>query len=407
MTRSLTITLALMASFALAACGGTDDSYSEDLEDDMAYTDDMAYPDSPGEAFADASGALGQRAAAPNADGRGQQVVIVDRGLQMAQGTYTIPAGWQVQQDVATDPNTGQLARYRLDIWGPNGELIRGLRPVNYGQMMGTSFEQTWRGLAMQGAQGEVGDVSIGSLQRSERLERLRPFQRAAARAQQMGFRVEGFEAPLRAQSDRGPVEGAVHVLHWTSPQMAGMGVVLASVILSPADRATETLRLNAQIANGFQPNPAFEQRMEQINQAVAQRSAAQHQQQMASRQAAFNAHQQRMASNQAAFDASQQVYRSNSQVAEMQFQSWQAQQRSSDEMQRRTVNGIQGTADIYNSQTGETTYGVDGGYDSYWTDPSGTVVGTQGYDNPDALRYDQGIDLDDRYDQGYDGGDW
>jgi hypothetical protein len=184
---------------------------------------------------------------------------------------------------------------------------------------------------------------------------------------------------------------------------MAGMGVVLTSVILSPADRATETLRTNAQIANAFQPNPAFEQRMEQINQAVAQRSAAQHQQRMAQRQAAFNAHQQRMASNQAAFDASQQVYRSNSQVADMQMQSWQAQQRSGDEMQRREVNGIHGTADIYNNQTGETTYGVDGGYDTYWTDPSGTVVGAQGYDNPDALRYEQGTNLDDFYD----GGDW
>jgi hypothetical protein len=401
MTRSLTIALFLMAPLVLAACGGTDDSYPDDFDDDMAYTDEMNYSELP------APDALGQQVAAPNADGRAQQVVIMDRGLQMAQGTYTIPSGWQVQQDVATDPNTGQPERYMVDIRGPNGELIRGLRPATYGPMTGTGFEQTWRDLAMRGAQGEVGNVSIGNLQRSERLERLRPFQRAAAKAQQMGFRIEGLEAPLRAQSDRGPVEGAVHVMHWTSPQMAGMGVVLAAVILSPADRAAETLRLNAQIANSFQPNPTFEQRIEQINQAVAQRSAAQHQQRMAQRQAAFNAHQQRMASNQAAFDASQQIYRSNSQVADMQMQSWQAQQRSSDEMQRRAVNGIHGTADIYNNQTGETTYGVDGGYDSYWTDPSGTVVGAQGYDNPDALRYDQGTDLDDRYDQGYNGGDW
>ena len=407
MTRSLTIALFLMAPLVLAACGGTDDSYP-DFEDDMAYSDEMSYSDSPDDPYAAAPGAAGQRVAAPNGDGRAQQVVIMDRGLQMAQGTYLIPAGWQVQQDIATDPNTGQPARYRLDIRGPNGELIRGLRPANYGPMTGVGFEQTWRDLAMQGAQGVVGNVSIGQLQRSERLERLRPFQRAAAKAQQMGFRIEGLEAPLRAQSDRGPVEGAVHVMHWTSPQMAGMGVVLASVVLSPADRAAETLRINAQIANGFQPNPAFEQRMEQINQAVAQRSAAQHQQRMAQRQAAFNAHQQRMASNQAAFDASQQAYRSNSQIGDMQMQSWQAQQRSGDEMQRRAVNGIHGTADIYNNQTGETTYGVDGGYDSYWTDPSGTVVGAQGYDNPDALRYEQGTNLDDRYDQGgYDGGDW
>lgn len=404
MSRTLLVAALLFAPLALTACGGASDSYDDYANDAMTSDDSFASDD----AYAEASGAFGQEISAPTPNGGTQQVVIVDRGLQMAQGTYTIPSGWQVQQDVATDPNTGQPARYRLDIRGPNGELIRGLRPANYGPMTGTGFEQTWRGLAMQGAQGEVGNVSIGSLQRSERLERLRPFQRAAARAQQMGFRIEGFEAPLRAQSDRGPVEGAVHVLHWTSPQMAGMGVVVASVILSPADRAAATLRLNAQIANGFQHNPAFEQRMEQINQAVMQRQAAQHQQRMASNQAAFNAHQQRMASNQAAFDASQQVYRSNSQVADMQMQSWQNAQRSSDEMHRRTINEINGTVDLYDAQAGQSIYGAESGYNSYWTDPSGNVVGSQGYDNPDASQYNQATDLDDVYDQGgYDGGDW
>jgi hypothetical protein len=401
MTRSLLLALSLLA---LAACGGTEDSYSDDSADAMMSPE----PLSPSDPYAGTAGAFGQQAAAANPGEEAQRVVIVDRGLQMPQGTYTIPAGWQVQQDVATDPSTGQPARYRLDVRGPNGELIRGLRPANYGPMTGAGFEQTWRGLAMQGAQGEVSDVSIGSLQRSERLERLRPFQRAAAKAQQMGFRIEGFEAPLRAQSDRGPVEGAVHVVHWSSPQMAGMGVVLASVILSPADRAAATLRLNAQIANGFQPNPAFEQRMEQVNQAVMQRQTAQHQQLMASRQAQFNAHQQRMASNQAAFDASQQVYRSNSQANDLQFQSWQNAQRSSDEMHRRTINEINGTVDLYDAQAGQSIYGAESGYNTYWTDPSGNVVGSQGYDNPDALQYNQATNLDDVYDRsGYDGNDW
>jgi hypothetical protein len=399
MSRFLITALILLSPLALAACGG---------EDDVASTDEMMHA-APATG-ADAPETLGQGGAAPGPERRPQQVVIADRGLQMAQGTYTIPAGWRVVQDVATDPNTGQPARYQLDVRGPDGELIRGLRPTTYGPMTGADFEQTWRDLTMRGTRGEVRDVSIGTLQRSERLERLRPFQRAVAKARQMGFRVEGLEAPLRAQSDLGPVEGAVHVLHWTSPQMAGVGVVLASVILSPADRVTETLRLNAQLANTFEPNAAFEQRMEQINRAVMQRQAAQHQQRMAQRQAAFNAHQQRMANRQAAFDAHQQRMQTLSGIQDQQLQTWQSAQRSSDEMQRRAVNGIHGTADIYNNQTGETAYGVDGGYDAYWTDPSGTVVGTDGYDNPDALRYERGTDLDDLYDHGDDGSgydDW
>jgi hypothetical protein len=84
--------------------------------------------------------------------------------------------------------------------------------------------------------------------------------------------------------------------------------------------------------------------------------------------------------------------------VGDMQMQGWQAQQASSDEMHRQTINGINGTADVYDAQAGETHYGVEGGSGAYWANPTtGAVVGTDTYaDNPDASSYNATTNLDD-----------
>lgn len=392
MTRFLPIALTLVVSLALAACGNDAAPYSE-APDDMMYSDEL-YPDEM--AAADAAGAFGQRIGASN----DQRVTLMDRGLQMPRGTQVVPEGWRLTQDLATDPNTARLVRTVLDVRGPRGELIRSLGIAQYGQMMGTSLQQAWRQLVMQRFQNGLSDVALGDLRRSEALEGSRPFQRAAQKTSGQGVRMEGFEAPLRAQRDGQPVEGVVYVVHFAMDQFQA-GMVQASVVLSAPELLAETVRTNLAIQNSYEPNPAFEQRLEQINQRAMQQQAAESRQRMAQSQ---QMHQQRMAANRAQFDAYQQIYQANQAASDMQMDSWQARQHSNDEMQRRAVNGIHGTADIYNNQTGETTYGVDGGYDSYWTDPSGTVVGTQGYDNPDPLRYNQATDLDDVYRQG---GDW
>jgi hypothetical protein len=89
--------------------------------------------------------------------------------------------------------------------------------------------------------------------------------------------------------------------------------------------------------------------------------------------------------------------------AGDMQMESWQRQQASNDEMHRRTINGINGTADVMDSQTGEVHYGVDGSSGAYWSDPtSGSVVGTGTYDsNPDVSTYNSATNMDDVYSGG------
>lgn len=363
-----------------------------DTADPSTMMPDPSYSDSPA------------RPGAPQAAtsaGRAQHVTLMDHGLQMPRGTQVVPEGWTLTQDIATDPSNGQLQRYRLEIRGPGGELIRALGLANYAQMMGTNLEQTWRSMAMRGLQNEVQEVALGELQRSARLESFVQFRRMAQMAGPRGMEVRGLEAPLRGSVQGQPVEGVVYVMHFGSPQMPGTGTIQASVVVSPPDRLAEALRLDEQMANSYQPNPQYEQRVQQLNQQHMAANQAQHQQRMAQSQ---RLHQQRMAANRAQFDAYQQVYRANQDAADMQMQSWQARQNSNDEMHRRTINGINETVDLYDASSGQTYYGVQNGYDSYWTDPMGTVVGTQGYDNPDVMRYNQATDLDDLYRQGGNG---
>ncbi len=359
----------------------------------------------------DAPVAFGDGTSGAGRSGDGQRVTLVDRGLQMPMGTQSLPEGWNLVQDLATDPQTGQAARHTLDVRGPNGELIRALGVVNYGPTVGADLEQAWQQAAMRGLQDEVEGLALGRLQRSRTVESSPGYRRIAPQAAQHGLRVEGLEAPFRGRRRGEVVEGFVYLTHFASVQLRDAGTIQASVLVSPAGRLAETLRLNEQMAKSYRPNPAHQQRVQQLGQMASRQSAARHQQWMANHQAQMQqstaAHQQRMANSRAQFNAHQQMMQGRWNAADQQMQSWQAGQASSDEMHRRTINSINGTADVYDAQTGETHYGVEGGSGAYWTDPvGGSVVGTDTYsDNPDPSRYNSGTNLDDLYNSGGSGG--
>src|SRR5690606_21563362 len=117
------------------------------------------------------------------------------------------------------------------------------------------------------------------------------------------------------------PVEGVVYLVHFVMDQLQA-GLFQAAVVLSAPEHLEEAIRTNLAFQNSYEPNPAFEQRLEQINQRAMQQQQAQHQQWMAQSQAL---HQQRMAANQARFDAHQQMMQGRYAAADQQMQSWQA----------------------------------------------------------------------------------
>jgi hypothetical protein len=313
--------------------------------------------------------------------GSGAVVTIMDQGLGIPMGQQVIPPGWRLDQDVAVDPGTGQFARNRLDLRGPNGELSRFLGIATYGEMMQVGMQQLWQRMVLQGLHGEVGDVSLGALQPSRYLADSPSFRETAQKAAAMGTRIEGLEASITGRSSNGQqVEGLAVITHFPFPQVPGSGTIQVSVVLSPRGRLNETIRTQHQMAATYRANPAHEQRVAQISQQHTQSA---------------------LAASGRRFDAHQEMMRGMYAAGDQQMESWRASGRSSDEMHRRTIHGINETADVYNNQTGQTHYGVQGGYNTYWTDRNGNVVGSQGYDNPDPMRYERGTNLDDRYRQG------
>lgn len=115
--------------------------------------------------------------------------------------------------------------------------------------------------------------------------------------------------------------------------------------------------------------NPQWDQYVAQLNQqrqrqAVEQMriSNMQHQQRMASRQAAFNAHQQRMQSLSAAQDANHAAFMNRN------FGS------ASSTSHKQYINSIHEQETVYNPQTGN-NYQVDAGSTEYWMDSEGNYI--------------------------------
>ena len=199
-----------------------------------------------------------------------RRVTIVDRGLQMPRGTRTIPSDWQLTQDVATDPRSGEVARYHVELRGPRGELIKGFAPARYGSMLGTSFDQVLRQMTQHGLGAEINGLTIGELGPSPTLERIPEFQRAAALVQRQGMQLQALEAPLMGQRNGSAVRGRLYVGHFTSGTMPGTGMVQASAVVSPPEVLAEALRIYERMEHSYRSNPAFEQRLQVAQVAFA-----------------------------------------------------------------------------------------------------------------------------------------
>ena len=393
---------ALFSAFVLvaalfAACQTDSDEAAYIDESQYADAYDGGYDAGPEGAYeAGYQGASMQGNGAPRgsqsaaADGR---IAILDHGLRMTRGTQVVPANWQLTQNIATDPNTGQFRSYVLDVRGPSGELVRNFGIANFAQMMGTSFGPTWQGMIQRGLAQEVQGLSFGELRRSANMAQLSEFQRVAQMVRQRGMEMQVLEAPLRGQRSGQTVEGVAYVILISSPQMPGAGTVQASAVVSSPELVSQTVRTNLEMAETYRPNPDFEQRIQQIHAQVSQRQQAMHQQRMANSQ---SLHQQRMASNQASFDAHQRMMNDRYASNDQQNQQWLESFRNDNSSAYSSGGDYTGhdafIDGIYEQSTFQDPYSGhqvsrDGQYDNWYTDGLGDYYGTDDPNfNPNSM---------------------
>lgn len=239
------------------------------------------------------------------------KVDVYDQGLRMSRGTYYLPQGWKLYHDIATDPSSGKYMKYRLDFEGTQGEVIRGLMVKNYAPYAGT-FEQQWRQDTNNGLRGVLDQFSIGNLTQSAALRTYQVTRKLEGLAGSQGNQVVCREAHISGTKNGKSYSGKVLIHNIIAPNMPNTGVFTATLVVSPTDIFPKTMEVSKQISDNFQVNPAWEQRIQQINQSVLSSMNSQHQQRMANNQAQFNAHQQRMQATRQAYDAQNRQWSQN-----------------------------------------------------------------------------------------------
>ncbi len=255
-------------------------------------------------------------------DGDGK-VVIYDKGLQMPVSTVILPKGWKIDQDIAFDPNTARPLRFKLEYTGPNGELSRSFMEMSpFGAMTGKSFEQAYREAIPKMIGNELTQVSVGNIKPSPEAEAMPQFQKTAQKLSQQGMRMNALEIEISGQRNGQPYKGILGFIKGVQrTQMGEAGMVMPfNIFLAPVNHFESALTVAREMGRNTVQNPAYEQRMDQINQRAMQQihangqrrmqqATAAHQQRMANRNAAFNAHQQNMKSMSQAQDASYNSY--------------------------------------------------------------------------------------------------
>lgn len=208
----------------------------------------------------------------------------------------------------------------------------------------------------------------------------------------------------LRAQ---GAAFGGVHfvcadlgqrgIVDVTTLRMEGpMGFTWApfvSAVRGPSEAWEACFGTLRAIAHSMVTNPAWQQMQSQRQQAAHEATMAGLatnaqilQMQHRSGMEAIQAHAQRAQVSAEGFAAA------NAQ----QMDAWRAQQAAQDESHRRAVNGIREEVDVYDPRTGQVVRGAPAGFDTWWTDGAGQVMGRHGHDNPDPSRWSEAVNLDD-----------
>ena len=209
----------------------------------------------------------------------GKQVTFFDRGLQMEMGTQTLATDWEMQHDIYINPQSTVPERYFVEYRGPNGEIIRSLGMENYAQFLGQNFEQTWRTALQNSIRGELQNLSVGNLQRSQTIPRLKSYREAV----QQGYPTDPLEVQIRGTRNGQPYEGVFQIIHIQIPEIGDFqqqaGIVATQIVLAPANLLAQTIEKQIEMEQSYIKNPHHDQRTQQIAQANFQRNFQQNQQ--------------------------------------------------------------------------------------------------------------------------------
>ena len=287
-------------------------------------------------------------------------VQVFDRGMQMNMCIYQLPTGWCINQDIVTNPYDvhNPMPRFFIELIGPKGEWIRGVKPSIYYPMWGQRFETVWQHGMYVSMGNTFQQVQMHQIEASPDASRL-------FRAHELPIQSYGFQMRLSGQIHGYPIEGMSYTLTMGDQYAAS---VLATVVICPAGILSQTLQTFFQIESSRVQNRQREQLYMQIFSQASQ-------QLMASRQAA---HQQRMQAQYAAMDQHNRQWREQFYNTGWSSGSSSVSNSPSDSYSSNDafLDYIRDTTTFYDEYVGHNVQ-VDGQYDYWYSNGLGQYYGT------------------------------
>lgn len=253
-------------------------------------------------------------------------MTVTDQTLNMPMATIQVPGGWQLHQDIASNPNGAGYLKFLLALENPEGE-IHGYLPFSmayattnyYGQATGVDFEQLMTYLMHYCSQPFLEKFSQGPIisdqeeLMSENGKAVQEFAKALAmQSINMGAHAQA-EADIvkmnfTAYRKSIPYKGKLHaakmgaITQYDANMSQNHGFILGSFTLAPEPLFGKAA---ARDTDSFMPvelNPQWDQKRLQIMEQS-------HQQRMAQQKQQFDAHQRNMASMRQTFDQQNQAW--------------------------------------------------------------------------------------------------
>lgn len=342
-----------------------------------SQTGDEAGDSGAGTAVAPTSDARLARDASRSGSGT---ITLYDKGLQMPRGTYEIPEGWSLRQNIATDPTSGQPTANQVEIRSDQGDLIMALPRGVYNASMGPPFQLTWQRLAHSALQNNFQQIRFGQPRPSASLMKNDEVQQVAHQMAQDGYRFQAVEVPISATRDGATFNGLLQFAHLTpasAPFQLGV-IYQGTITLAPQGRLDRVLKTKQRIDASFVSNPTYQQRIARITQRARARDKAFSDQQMA---ASTAAHQARMRDQKAMFDSSQRNIADMNRMRDQQHEQFMQQLGGGAadagqggggyDGQAAAVDQIWGRQSFNNPDTGQ-VQSMDGQYKYNYTDGYG-----------------------------------
>lgn len=255
-----------------------------------------------------------------------EKVVIYDKGLQMPISTMYIPEGWKLVQDIAFDPNTARPINFKLDLYGPNGEIGNGyMQMFPFGWNQNKNWEQAFQEATRYALGNHLERVSVGQVRRSEKLMQSEDFQKTSSTLRAQNGMADALEVEVNGQRNGQAYKGLITFIKGIQNHAMGQSgfLIPTGIFMSPAEHFEASQAVIESIDKKTIKNPEHEQLLAQINQRAIQQiemngrrrseiAAAQHNQRMQQRWDAFNNSQQNIANMNNIRDANHANYINN-----------------------------------------------------------------------------------------------